>query len=93
MVFQNVTLSFPQFIFFLIYSNIFHFISYAVQFQITDCMLRTLKNLVDITADAYKIPYLKIDLMYEETGIEIVPRVLDIVDMYHRIIDDVSTHM
>jgi hypothetical protein len=56
-------------------------------------MLRTLKNLVDITADAYKIPYLKIDLMYEETGIEIVPRVLDIVDMYHRIIDDVSTHM
>jgi hypothetical protein len=53
-------------------------------------MLRTIKNVVDMTADTYKVPYLKIDLMYEETGIEVVPSVPDINDIYHKIIDDVS---
>lgn len=55
-------------------------------------MLRTIKNVVDVTADMYKIPYLKIDLVYEEeTGIQIVPTVPDIIAAYHKIIDDVST--
>jgi hypothetical protein len=64
---------------------------YAFLFQIADCMLRTIKNVVDMTADMYKIPYLKIDLVYEqEMGIQIVPTVPDIIATYQKIIDDVS---
>jgi hypothetical protein len=46
-----------------------------------------------MTGDVNKIPYLKIDLLCEETGIEIVPRVPEIIDTYHKIIDDVSISM
>jgi hypothetical protein len=65
---------------------------YAVPFQIADCMLRTIKNIVDMTADMHKIPYLKIDLVYEEeTGIQVVPTLPDIIATYHKIIVNVST--
>jgi hypothetical protein len=56
-------------------------------------MLRTIKNVVDMTADVNKIPYLKIDLLCDETGIKVVPRVPEIICAYHKIIDDVSTNM
>jgi hypothetical protein len=56
-------------------------------------MLRTIKNVVDMTADVNKIPYLKIDLLCEETGIEVLPRVTEIIGTYHQIIDDVSINM
>ena len=59
-------------------------------FQIMDCMLRTIQNVVDMTADVYKTPFLKIDLICEESGIEAVPKVLDIMAIYHKIINDVS---
>lgn len=65
----------------------------GISFQITDCMLRTIKNVVDMTADVNKIPYLKIDLLCDETGIKVVPRVPEIICAYHKIIDDVSTNM
>jgi hypothetical protein len=64
--------------------------SCAFPFQITDCMLRTIHNVVNMTADVYKTPYLKIDLMCEESGIEAVPKVPDIIAIYHKIINDVS---
>jgi hypothetical protein len=53
-------------------------------------MLRTIQNVVDMTADVYKTPYLKIDLMCEDSGIEAVPKVPDIIAIYHKIINDVS---
>jgi hypothetical protein len=53
-------------------------------------MLRTIQNVVDMTADVYKTPYLKIDLVCEESGIEAVPKVSDIITIYHKIINDVS---
>lgn len=62
----------------------------AFPFQITDCMLKTIQNVVDMTADVYKTPYLKIDLVCEESGIEAVPKVSDIIAVYHKIINDVS---
>jgi len=62
----------------------------AFPFQITDCMLRTIRNVVDMTADVYKTPYLKIDLFCEESGIEAVPKVSDIIAIYHQIINEVS---
>lgn len=62
----------------------------AFPFQITDCMLRTIQNVVDMTADVYKTPYLRIDLFCEESGIEAVPKVSDIIAIYHKIINDVS---
>lgn len=68
-------------------------IAYALLFQITDCMLRTIRNVVDVTADVNKAPYLKIDLLYDETGIEVFPRVPEIIGTYHKVIDDVSINM
>lgn len=65
----------------------------AFPFQITDCMLRTIQNVVDMTADAYKIPYLKIDFVCEKSGIEAVPNVPDIITTYHNIINDVSINI
>jgi hypothetical protein len=56
-------------------------------------MLRTIQNVIDMTADVYKIPYLKIDLVCEESGIEAVPKVPDIIAIYHKIIDDVSINV
>lgn len=53
-------------------------------------MLRTIRNVVDMTADVYKTPYLKIDLFCEESGIEAVPKVSDIIAIYHQIINEVS---
>jgi len=53
-------------------------------------MLRTIQNVVDMTADVYKTPYLKIDLMCEDSGIEAIPKVPDIIAVYHKIIIDVS---
>ncbi|XP_021930622.1 dynein heavy chain 12, axonemal isoform X3 [Zootermopsis nevadensis] len=65
--------------------------TFIVSNEIAACMLRTIKNVVDVTADMYKIPYLKIDLVYEEeTGIQIVPTVPDIIAAYHKIIDDIT---
>lgn len=72
---------------------IFELFSYAVLFQITDCMLRTIRNVVDVTADVNKTPYLEIDVLYEETGIEVVPRVPEINGIYHNVIDDVSINI
>ena len=43
-----------------------------------------------MTADVYKTPYLKIDLVCEESGIEAVPKVLDVIAVYHKIINNVS---
>lgn len=62
----------------------------AFPFQITDCMLRTIQNAVNMTADVYTTPYLKIDLMCEESGIEAVPKLADVIATYHKIINDVS---
>jgi hypothetical protein len=56
-------------------------------------MLRTIRNVVDVTADVNKTPYLKIDVLYEETGIEVVPRVPEIIGTYHKVIDDVSINI
>ena len=49
-----------------------------------------IQNVVDMTADVYKTPYLKIDLVCEESGIEAVPKVADVIAVYHKIINDVS---
>jgi hypothetical protein len=46
-----------------------------------------------MTADAYKIPYLKIDFVCEKSGIEAVPNVPDIITTYHNIINDVSINI
>jgi hypothetical protein len=56
-------------------------------------MLRTIRNVDSVTADVNKAPYLKIDLLYDETGIEVFPRVPEIIGTYHKVIDDVSINM
>nr|CAD7446891.1 unnamed protein product [Timema bartmani] len=52
---------------------------------VTESMRKTIDHLLEVTTDHYKVPYLKIDLYYEDTGIEMSPSKNEIYSLYHNI--------
>ncbi|CAG2053712.1 unnamed protein product, partial [Timema podura] len=56
---------------------------------VTESMRKTIDHLLEVTTDHYKVPYLKIDLYYEDTGIEMSPSKNEIYSLYHNITNSV----
>nr|CAD7398119.1 unnamed protein product [Timema cristinae] len=57
---------------------------------VTESMRRTIDHLLEVTTDHYKVPYMKIDLYYEDTGIEMSPSKNEIYSLYHSIANSIA---
>nr|CAD7589258.1 unnamed protein product [Timema genevievae] len=66
-------------------------VSHVLACLVTESMRKTIDHLLEVTTDHYKVPYLKIDLYYEDTGIEMSPSKNEIYSLYHNITNSIAS--